>query len=202
GRWAIGGQAKMAGLTGASYVVEVSKIFGLGLCGEVVLRLGKDRPGTLKAHCGPARKSDKTQEAARIVIDSTGATTVITVNPPKGVSADGEPEEQKPFRPTYLMEQLSRTIEDQPGEYSKTGAAMATPGNKDAKLIGVDRLWEEKYLTREKVGRCLRYTSAKPYREANDPLSENYSDLEERLRAAYEARQRGEGDGDDGPGTP
>ena len=90
GRWAIGGQAKMAGLTGASYVVEVSKVFGQGLCGEVVLRLGKDRPGTLKRHCGPVRKSDKTQEAARVVIDSTGDTTVVTVNPPKRSSADGE----------------------------------------------------------------------------------------------------------------
>lgn len=83
GRWAIGGQAKMAGLTGASYTVEVTKVFGRGLCGEVVLRLGKDRPGTLKQHCGPMRKGDRTQEAARIVIDSTGDTTVVTVNPPE-----------------------------------------------------------------------------------------------------------------------
>ena len=75
---------------------------------------------------------------------------------------------------------------------------MATPGNKDAKLIGIDRLWEERYLTREKVGRCLRYTSAKPYREANDPLSENYSDVEDRLRAAYVAGEHDQGgDGDD-----
>ena len=110
GRWAIGGQAKMSGLTGASYMVEVARIFGEGLCGEVVLRLGKDRPGTLKRHCGPMRKADKTQEAARVVIDSTGDKTVVTVNPWKGSSADGEPQDREPFRPTYLMEQVSRTM--------------------------------------------------------------------------------------------
>jgi hypothetical protein len=201
GRWAIGGQAKMAGLTGASYTVEVAKVFGQGMCGEVVLRLGKDRPGTLKRHCGPLRK-DRTQEAARIVIDSTGEHTLVTVNPPKGVSADGEPEEQKPFRPTYLMEQVSRTIEDSPGEYTKTGAALATPGNKDAKLTAVDRLREERYLTREKVGRSWKYTSAKPYREANDPLSDNHSDLGDRLRDAYEAHEHEGGGDDDGGDTP
>ena len=47
-------------------------------------------------------------------------------------------------------------------------------------------------------GGCWRYTSAKPYREANDPLSDNYSDLESRLRDAYE---RG-GEGDDGSDAP
>ena len=54
----------------------------------------------------------------------------------------------------------------------------------------------------DKAGRSWFYTSAKPYREANDPLSENYSDLADRLRATYEAHQRGEGEGDDAPDTP
>jgi hypothetical protein len=44
-RWAIGGQAKTAGLTGAPYTVEVVAPLGRGMRGEVVLKIPKDRPG-------------------------------------------------------------------------------------------------------------------------------------------------------------
>ena len=74
-RWAIGGQAKMAGLTGAAYTVEVVRPLGRGMRGEVVLRIAKDRPGAVRPHCGSFSKKDRTQEAARIVVDSTGRAT-------------------------------------------------------------------------------------------------------------------------------
>ena len=48
GRWAIGGQQKMAGLTGAAYTVEVVEPLGRGIRGEVVLRVAKDRPGSVR----------------------------------------------------------------------------------------------------------------------------------------------------------
>ena len=47
-RWAIGGQAKMAGLTGAAYTVEVVAPLGRGMRGEVVLKIAKDRPGAVR----------------------------------------------------------------------------------------------------------------------------------------------------------
>jgi hypothetical protein len=50
GRFAIGGQAKMAGLTGAAYTAEVTAPLGRGLRGEVVLRIGKDLPGAVRPH--------------------------------------------------------------------------------------------------------------------------------------------------------
>ena len=88
GRLAIGGQAKMAGLTGAAYTAEVAAPLGRGLRGEVVLRIGKDRPGAVRPHCGSFSKKDRTQEAARIVIDST-------VDPPTVLSAHRAFEEMK-----------------------------------------------------------------------------------------------------------
>jgi hypothetical protein len=187
GRWAIGGQAKMAGLTGASYLVEVSEVFGQGLCGEVVLRLGKDRPGTLKQHCGPARKSDRTQEAARIVIDSTGEHTVVTVHPPKASTADGEGSEE--FRPSHLMERACRVIEDHPRELTRNGVAMGTQGNKEALLTAVDVLEREGYVSRVMVRGYLRCESVTPYREATDPRLANSSNLFNRLCDAYQASQ-------------
>lgn len=71
GRFAIGAQAKMSGLTGAGYTVEVAEALGRGLRGVIVLRVGKDRPGYVRGESGPMRKSDRTQEAARITVDST-----------------------------------------------------------------------------------------------------------------------------------
>lgn len=48
GRFAIGAQSKMAGLTGAAYVVEVVEALGVGRKGELALRVGKDRPGAVR----------------------------------------------------------------------------------------------------------------------------------------------------------
>ena len=46
GRFAIGGQAKMASLDGAAYSVDVVDPMGVGLKGRLRLRVAKDRPGT------------------------------------------------------------------------------------------------------------------------------------------------------------
>ena len=105
GRWAIGGQAEMAGLTGAAYTAEVTAPLGRGLRGEVVLRIGKDRPGAVRPHCGSFSKKDRTQEAARIVIDSTVDPPTVTIGAP-GVRRDEDFCEQNAFRPTNLMQRV------------------------------------------------------------------------------------------------
>ena len=85
-RFAIGGQAKMAGLTGAAYTVEVVAPLGRGLRGEVVLKIGKDRPGAVREHCGSFSKKDRTQEAARIVVDSTVEPPTVIIEAPEAQS--------------------------------------------------------------------------------------------------------------------
>ena len=78
-RWAIGGQAKMAGLTGAAYTVEVVEPLGRGMRGEVVL---KDREGPSRGGASALRvvqARDRTQEAARIVVDSTGESPTVSI---------------------------------------------------------------------------------------------------------------------------
>ena len=185
GRWAIGGQAKMSGLTGASYMVEVARIFGEGLCGEVVLRLGKDRPGTLKRHCGPVRKSDKTQEAARIVIDSTdghhggdrqpvegldggrGGTTGTV--PAHRADGAGQPRDRGPS---------TRTHQERGGDADPREQGGPVDGRRPP---GGGGLREKGDGSRASALRVVNY-----YREANDPLSENYSTLRDRLHDAHE----------------
>ena len=174
GRWAIGGQAKMGGLTGASYTVEAVSPLGIGMRGEVQLRVGKDRPGSVRQHCGPFRKSDRTQLAAKVIVDSTDKKTTVTIGPP-GAGRDDD-SGQNEFRPTHLMQRVSELIENHPDEeYSKNKAAATVGGSKQSVLTGIDILVREGFLTTRR-GRSgyPTYQSVKPYREAEDPLSDHH----------------------------
>ena len=159
GRFAIGGQAKMASLTGAGYVVDVHEGLGKGLRGVLVLRVAKDRPGAVRGKSGPMRKTDRTQEAARFVLDSTGAAILVEVLPWEG--ADGV---VKPFRPTHLMERVSKFIEISPGA-SKAAIERDVQGKADALRIALDMLVSEQNVRREIHGQAVRHYSIRPFRE-------------------------------------
>jgi len=184
----------MAGLTGASYSLEVHQALGRGMRGEVRLRVGKDRPGRVRPHCGPYHKSDRTQEAARIVIDSTDGPTLITVWPPGNNGDAGQADD---FRPTTLMERVSRHVEAHPGECTKDGLTKEVTGKKTSLRLAVDILTAEGFLI---VGPGKRsgsrvYTSVRPYREADDPLSDSYSEVAERVRRNTTSEPAGGGVG-------
>jgi hypothetical protein len=55
GEWAIGGQHKKAGLTGAAYSFELQQAFGHGLTGKARITCEKDRPGRVRPHLGPKK---------------------------------------------------------------------------------------------------------------------------------------------------
>ncbi|WP_298713560.1 bifunctional DNA primase/polymerase [Micrococcus sp. 2A] len=71
GRFAIGAQAKLSALDGASFLVEPLAPLGVGMAGKLAVRIGKDRPGRVRPHGGAWRKSDRTQAVAVALIDST-----------------------------------------------------------------------------------------------------------------------------------
>jgi hypothetical protein len=71
GRFAIGGQAKLATIDGAAYLVEPLEALAPGRVGSLTMRVTKDRPGYIRKIAGMWRKSDRTQEAAVLMIDST-----------------------------------------------------------------------------------------------------------------------------------
>lgn len=119
GRFAIGGQAKLATIDGASYAAEIKEPIGKGMRGLIVLRIGKDRPGTIRPECGQWRVSDRSQEAARVVIDSTADPNRILYefNPPETNLSDG-PEEapvKGRYTPTGAMERASRLVQQATG---------------------------------------------------------------------------------------
>lgn len=73
GRFALGGQHKMAGLSGAAYLVEMEQPFAAGQAGRASVRVGKDRPGLVRGLGGRWRKSDRTQHVADLHLDSSEA---------------------------------------------------------------------------------------------------------------------------------
>lgn len=172
GRFAIGGQAKMAGLTGAAYTVEVIEPLGRGLRGVVSLRIGKDRPGSIRPHCGTFRKGDRTQEAAHVVIDSTGSSPVVKVFAPVG--RPGEAEKVKETRLADLMEKISREIEVHAG-CSQAAIYKAVSGNEADKADAVRKLVEAGSVTVTRGPRNSHlHTSARPYRkDSTDRLRES-----------------------------
>src|SRR5450759_3499023 len=173
GRFAIGAQAKMSGLTGAGYTVEVAEALGRGLRGVIVLRVGKDRPGYVRGESGPMRKSDRTQEAARITVDSTvdPDRPVVTVEPWRG--SDGLGFEARLFRLTGFMERISEALEASTGPMSFRSIDTLVSGKQAHVVTALDSLVAEGYVTRRDGPRNSKmHTSDKTYRQALDPLSD------------------------------
>lgn len=171
GRFAIGGQAKMAALDGAAYVVEVVDALGRGRRGVVVLRVAKDRPGGVRARAGEFRKTDRTQEAARIVIDSTeghpGPAIRVEVRQPTEAGAE--------FRPTHLMQKVSELLEGSHEPMSQRTIAAAVGGRAEVARAAVALLVRDHYVKAEHGPRnSTLHSSIQPYREGSDPASDKY----------------------------
>jgi hypothetical protein len=167
GRHAIGGQHKMAGLTGAAYTVEVKDQPRRGHVGVLHLRIAKDRPGSIRAQCGQMRATDRTQLASVVRIDSTGDRIAVTM-----ASPGAEAETSATFRPTYLMERVSRWLQAHAGQHSRSAVTKAVKGNKAALETALDVLSDEGYAT---VSETLRgsitqrnYAHKRLYTEAEE----------------------------------
>ncbi len=172
GRFAIGAQAKMAALDGAAYSVEVAEPLGRGLRGAVRLWIGKDREGAVRPFCGRFRAGDRTQLAATVVIDSTSGQIVSEVLPPEELVGS----ERKPFRPTYLMEQISKALESNRVPVNRN-ALVKRPdfvtGKAEHKQTALRLLVDEGYVeTQPGPNNALLHTSLRPYREADDPVQD------------------------------
>lgn len=168
GRFAIGGQAKMATLTGAGYVVDVHEGLGKGLRGVLVLRVAKDRPGSIRGHSGPMRKTDRTQETARFVLDSTGTSLRVEMLPNRDPRAPGEK-----FRPTGYMEKVSRFLEISPGA-SKNAIEEGVTGKREVVRAALAELLTEGYVSEKKDGSAMRHYSVRPFRE--EPVTADEDD--------------------------
>ena len=144
GRFAIGAQAKMSQLTGAAYLVEPERPPVRGGKGTVILRVAKDRPGSVRNTCGAWRQRDRTQEAARIQIDDTGVHTTFTLEAPNA----GDPFNNTGGldRPEQIMTQISELLEGQPKGLSGRAIREAVNGRSERIGLALELLINESYV--------------------------------------------------------
>lgn len=164
GRFAIGAQAKLSTITGAAYTLDVKQPLGIGRIGILSLRIGKDRPGSIRGKCGEPRPSDRTQEAAVITIDSTGDKPVVTIAPPEIYTAE------HPFRPTVLMAKVSRALEGSPEPLSARAIEDLVSGKRDKVALATKSLVAEGFVTVAPGPRgATLHTSVRPFRDGETP---------------------------------
>ncbi len=148
GRFAIGAQHKLAGVD-AAFSLEVVRPFGRGCEGLVRLKVTKDRPGHIRQHAASGRVADMH------LISTEDGSVEIRLEPPEG--AEGE------FRPTTLMERISRLLENG-GEMNKRQIRAGALGKQAAKDLALERLIAEGYVELREDGQAHQHRSVKPYR--------------------------------------
>ena len=151
---ALGGQHKKAG-TDVTYYLECAETFGRGKSGSSRLLVGKDRFGHVTRYeIEPKRQVG----VVRYEAGNDGSLTV-TIEPPD--------EKTGPFRPTYLMEQVSRAVEAHPAATKNTIRQLVN-GKHDAKDLALTLLVDEGFVRVERDGQAHRHTSVRPFREDPD----------------------------------
>lgn len=158
GRFAIGGQAKMATISGAAYLVRTTTPLGRGLVGEVDVFVAKDRHGYVRSQAGEFTR-DRLQHVATAVVDGRGDALTVELRAPYGGPSPDD-------RLLAMMERVSDFLANLPDDHQGAGLNLLRKdvrGNND--LIGqaVHRLVAEGYVTRTYKGQSTLHLSARPF---------------------------------------
>ncbi len=153
----IGSQRKQAAITGASYRCDTITSPAKGRDGILKLVVRKDRLGNRA----------KGSVAAEVhILEHDGPLHIeLRVSDSQAATERGER-----FRPTHLMERVSRWLELHPGATRRMIEADVT-GKGSAIRTACDALIEEGFVTVERVGQALEHTSIRDYREQFDGLT-------------------------------
>ena len=109
GRFAIGGQSKLATIDGAAYLCEPIELLAPGKIGTISLRVTKDRPGDVRRRAGAQRGKDRMQEAAIFTIDSTRPLMEYVIGVPL---REDEADANKEFK---KLKEVAEFIHNNPG---------------------------------------------------------------------------------------
>jgi hypothetical protein len=153
GRYAIGAQAKLAAVD-VAYSLRVIKPFGRGREGLVSIKVEKDRAGYVREHQAP----DGQIALMRLTSEANDSIDLVLEAPSEAGST---------FRPTVLMERVSRAVEETPG-LSKRALREAVRGDNRTKELALELLIREEYVEIERNGTGHVHRSTRPYRQAAD----------------------------------
>lgn len=143
GRYSIGAQHKLAGITGTAYKALIVKSFGKGERGLTRIVVDKDKHGDVGA---------TGMTIAELHLDATqSAADGATVSPIFGwlETPQESHDEDGNFRPTVLMKRVSEYLERSPGG-SLRAIRMAVKGKGASIDIAVETLIREGYIRVEK----------------------------------------------------
>jgi hypothetical protein len=150
GKYAYGSERKASGAI-VHIGFRLLDALAKGGSGRTLLTVHKDRPGYLPR-----------PTLGRLILDATGSTIAYKLEHDKAHDGDR-------FRPTILMERISRRLETEPEPVSKNWVESNIDGSTDALRIALDVLHEEGYADRQQGPRnALLYTTLRPYREVED----------------------------------
>jgi KaiC/GvpD/RAD55 family RecA-like ATPase len=153
GRYAIGAQHKLAGVD-CAYSVKVLEPFGRGRDGRVQITVTKDRPGHVRGAAVDGRVAD-----VYLTSEPDGAVTVTLHATTEGSAAT--------FRPTVLMERVSRAVEERAG-LSKRAIRDAVRGRAKHVDLARELLTAEGFIRARQDGQADRYESLRPYRSTGE----------------------------------
>lgn len=154
GRYAIGGQHKLAGIDGAAYKILVTKPFGKGAYGRAKLVVDKDRHGDV---------GTTGSTAADLHIDArTDQIAGWLDDPTEDHAPDGS------WRPTGYMERIARIIEASPGVSTNTICA-GVRGKREHLMHALSQLITEGHVRVEAGARgASNHYLIKPFAEAEN----------------------------------
>jgi hypothetical protein len=174
--YAIGSQRKRAALNGAAYRVDTLKEPAKGRDGKLKLTVAKDRLGNRA----------KGSVAAEVDVLSSSAGVRLELHPS---DAQVAAESGAKFRPTVLMERVSKYLEAAPTALTQRNIERGVTGKGAGIRTALERLAEEGYVVTDKSG----HRSIKPYREAvdNSPNGERVPASPARPSASRDAAEEG-----------
>lgn len=155
GRYAIGAQHKLSAVDGSAYTVDLLKPFGHGLHGMAKVIVAKDRPGRVREHC-----PDGVAGILHLRSQLDGS-VLASIAPGRDFSGEAPAE----FRPTVLMERISKACEQTPG-LSKNALVVAAKGKTDHKKLALELLVAEGYIIEKRDRNSVRHESVKPFRDS------------------------------------
>jgi hypothetical protein len=152
--------------TGATAMLELVTVepFSRERDGRAKIVVQKDRPGYL---------APRGHTVGELVLRSDGERVALAVVEPTDRTADGK------WKPTGLMERVSRYLEEMPDAVTLRAILHGVEGKSTQLREAIDRLVEGGYVQRTPgANRAHWHTSAKPYRAYNDE-SDPFADTPE-----------------------
>jgi Bifunctional DNA primase/polymerase, N-terminal/AAA domain len=159
-RHAIGGQAKLAAVDGAAYLITVDEVLGIDKFGQLRVKITKDRPGRIRGHCWTDESGhERIQTAAVVPVDSREKDiTKMSVCPPDGSNHDA-----------MALQRISNIIHNAPNQTIRkcdirTTLGIGEGGPTTEFNKRVKKLVDGGFITeKESPGKSQMMQSIKPY---------------------------------------